>query len=37
MKGCFAKKRHAVFCWKQGGKEACDILIERMFERTYDV
>jgi hypothetical protein len=35
--GCFVKNRHVVFFWKLPGKEECDVLLERMLERTQDV
>ena len=33
----FAKNRHVVFFWKQTGKRACDVLLERTVERMRDV
>lgn len=33
----FAKNRHVVFFWKQTGKRAYDVLLERTVERMRDV
>ena len=37
MGGCFAKNRHMVFFWRQPGKRVCDVLLERMRERSCDL
>ena len=37
MGGCFAENRHVVVYWKQLGKEAYDVLLERTLERAHDV
>jgi hypothetical protein len=34
---CFAENRCVVFFWKLPGERACDVLLEQMFERTWDV
>ena len=30
-------RTHVVFFWKKPGKRTCDILLELMLERTYDI
>jgi hypothetical protein len=37
MGGCFVKNKHMVPFWKLPGERACDVLLERMLERTHDV
>ena len=37
MRGCFAEDRPVVFSWKLSCGEGCDVLLERMLERTHDV
>jgi hypothetical protein len=37
VRGCFIENSHVVFFWRQPGKRACDVLLERMLERTCDI
>lgn len=37
VRRCFAEDRHVVLFWRQPGKEAWDVLLEQMLERTRDI